>query len=270
MDLENIVPSNFIEEEEFDQLFSLIKEEDYITLPEVEHLLIDEFQDICQNEYEFITEDLKPKNFFACGDSAQSIYSFKGANYKYFLRLVNDPFTEVYELRNNYRCCREIVEFADSFLDNVYDIYQVDTNCTRTDIGIVYELINTKETILSLLQNAKDYKDWFILCRTNSEVSDTIRMLNIYNIPNVTFKKANMTNEEINDILNNDVVKVLTIHSAKGLESKNVIVVGARKWNAEELRICYVAATRAKDRLYWLKQPPKTRRPKTDNLMNWR
>ena len=46
----------------------------------------------------------------------------------------------------------------------------------------------------------------------------------------------------------NDTVKVLTVHSAKGLEADNVIVIGVSKWskNAEERRVAYVAATRAR------------------------
>ena len=265
--INGIDTSNFIEEEEFDELFSLIKEDSNVSLPVVDHLLIDEFQDICENEYEFIMEDLSPENFFACGDSCQSIYGFKGSNYKYFLRLVNDPLATVYELKSNYRCCREIIEYAEHFLSSIWDIYRINSKCTRGDIGCVYELTNTPDAIPSILSGA-NLKDWFVLCRTNSEVNDTINLLNKNNIPNTTFKKADMTNEEINNVLNDNVVKVLTIHSAKGLESKNVIVVGAKNWNAEELRICYVAATRARDNLYWLKQPPK-KKPKPERLMSW-
>ena len=44
--------------------------------------------------------------------------------------------------------------------------------------------------------------------------------------------------------------KVLTIHTAKGLEFKKVIVVGARSYTEEERRIKYVAITRAEQCLY--------------------
>jgi superfamily I DNA/RNA helicase len=48
-----------------------------------------------------------------------------------------------------------------------------------------------------------------------------------------------------------NAVKVMTIHTAKGLESPNVIVIGAKTYCAEERRIAYVAATRAETNLYW-------------------
>ena len=54
--------------------------------------------------------------------------------------------------------------------------------------------------------------------------------------------------------MNEDTVKVLTIHSAKGLEAKNVAVIGAKFYTEEEKCISYVAATRARDNLYWIKK----------------
>ena len=65
--------------------------------------------------------------------------------------------------------------------------------------------------------------------------------------------------DEIQD--NEDVVKLMTIHAAKGLEFQYVIVIDANEGNMphsraktpeaieEERRLCYVAITRAKDRL---------------------
>lgn len=258
--------SSYIEEEEFDHLFKIAKKST-IKLPEVEHLLIDEFQDICDNEYEFTLETLKPKNYFVVGDSRQAIYSFKGANYKFFMNLINDPFTYVYELNNNYRCGERIIEFADDFIKYGYDIYRTKIITARNIKGSVQKLIYSAENILELLNNV-DYKDWFVLCRTNSEVANISSLLDKNKIPNITFKKSEKTNEEIKEALESDCVKILTIHSAKGLESKNVIVIGAKNWNAEELRICYVAATRAKDNLYWFTAPKKKTAVKTQ-LMNW-
>ena len=77
--LNGVDTSGCLDDEEFDKLFEMTKKES-VELPEVEHLLIDEFQDICENEYEFTMETLKPRNFFVVGDSRQAIYGFKGAN----------------------------------------------------------------------------------------------------------------------------------------------------------------------------------------------
>ena len=253
--INGIDTSNIIEDEEFDKLFSLIKKEN-IELPQIDHLLIDEFQDICNNEYEFTMDILKPKNFFVCGDSAQSIYSFKGSNYKYFMNLVNNPFVYTYELKNNYRCGLNIINFGEDFLGSQKDIYKIKAKCMSGINGDVSVESFNLNRILELLKK-KDFKDWFILCRTNDEIEQICYFLTKNHIPNITFKKSEMTEVDMKKELSSNKVKVLTIHSAKGLESKNIIVIGARKWGAEELRICYVAATRAKENLIWMTNSPK-------------
>ena len=88
-------------------------------------------------------------------------------------------------------------------------------------------------------------------------------MLKKNKIPFNTFKQADLSAEEIREKMAENRVKVLTIHSAKGLENDNVIVIGARFWNDEERRIAYVAATRARDLLIW------TKKPKKKKVQNW-
>lgn len=263
--LGGIDTSSCLDEEEFDKLFDLIKETK-VELPEVEHLLIDEFQDICENEYEFTMEVLNPKNFFVVGDSRQAIYGFKGANYKYFMDLINNPFVHVYELNNNYRCGEEIMSFAQVFIDRLYDIYDTPVRCASGIDGDVERVPFDTSSILEYLKE-DSYKDWFILCRKNAEVEEISYFLEKNNIPYINFKKSELSLEELNEKVNSNVVKVLTIHSAKGLESKNVIVIGAKNWNAEEYRICYVAATRAKEKLVWMTEMPK-KKPNY-KMQNW-
>lgn len=263
--LNGIDTSKYLDNENFNGLFEEIKNKKP-EIPKIKHLLVDEFQDICENEYEFISNILKPENFFYCGDSCQSIFSFKGSNYKYFMDILNSPFTTLYKLKNNYRCGQEIIDFADVFLDNMSDIYKVDSNCKSNIIGDVEIVPFSLNTILEYLKEG-DYKDWFILCRKNAEIEEIGYFLNKKKIPYVSFKKSEMTLEELNEKVNSNIVKLLTIHSAKGLESKNVIVIGAKTWNQEERRICYVAATRAKEKLVWMTEMPK-KKPNY-KMTNW-
>ena len=61
-------------------------------------------------------------------------------------------------------------------------------------------------------------------------------LLNVHEIPNDTFKMKNMTVVRLNELMEKNSVKVLTIHSAKGLEADNVVVYGAiNKWNSDEI-----------------------------------
>ena len=68
----------------------------------------------------------------------------------------------------------------------------------------------------------------------------------------------------IEEKINENSIKVLTIHTAKGLEADNVIVYGTLWRNNEEVRINYVAATRAKNLLIWMNKINETKR-----MENW-
>jgi superfamily I DNA/RNA helicase len=78
-------------------------------------VLVDEFQDLTPVQYNVIHALAKDhRNIFVVGDDEQSIYSWAGADPKYFKRFANDfnlvrPTTELAE---NRRCPREVVELA--------------------------------------------------------------------------------------------------------------------------------------------------------------
>ena len=195
------------------------------------------------------------------------IYGFKGANYHIFMGLTEDPYTEVYELCDCYRCNPDIIDFANTHLKNVRNIYKTPTYCVKPYTG---DAVEEEEFSYGILKNIVEdiykengsYKDIAILCRSNRMVDDVMFFLKQNGIPNVTFKKADKTFIELQEELKSDSVKVLTVHSAKGLEWDNVVVVQEfAGWNDEENRINYVAATRARDLLFWL-SPQKKKRGK--------
>ena len=116
------------------------------------------------------------------------------------------------------------------------------------------------------IEKNHSYSDWFILCRTNSQVNEMYYFLKNQNIPCDTFKRADLSNKELIKRMNSNTVKVLTIHAAKGLENKYVVVIGQKFYNEEERCISYVAATRAKELLIWTK--PAKKKKKID-VVNW-
>lgn len=254
-----------IENQDFDELFYLIKTKP-IQLPLVNHLLIDEFQDINKEFYEFYFKSLKPNNFFAVGDCRQAIYAFSGGSLEWMNRTLNDCDTAIYELNTCYRCPKNIIKFANKFIVGDPDVYFTSTESNLEDLGTIVTEGFSNDSLVDNIRMIGDYKNWFILCRTNQQVKDILELLGKNNIPAETFKKAGNSLEDLNKKINNDTVKVLTIHSAKGLEAEHVAVVGVRTFNAEEKRICYVAATRAKRDLFWYKNMPN--KPKAKN-MRW-
>lgn len=235
----------YIDSNRFDKLIE--KAIPYATQVEKEHMLVDEFQDLCQHEFNFINS-LNIDNTFYIGDPNQSIYGFKGANVNLFLDLLRDETYTVYQLRENYRTATPIVRFAEEKLGDILEFYPR-TIPMAGEFGVATYL--SFADIPSLVKKYDSFGNWFILTRTNNEIDDVSRMLQENKIPFVTFKTKDLDQEGLSRIVNSDAVKVITIHTSKGMEKENVIVIGAKNYNAEEKRIAYVAATRAKYKLYW-------------------
>jgi superfamily I DNA/RNA helicase len=137
--------------------------------------------------------------------------------------------------------------------------------------GYVEQCMFSVDRVIEEIENEPEYGKWFILCRTNAEIEDMMTVLKRCNIPCDSFKKSELEQAELNAKMKENTVKVLTIHSAKGLENKNVIVIGARAYNDEEKRICYVAATRAKETLIWMtNKPQKKKYPQKRSFLSFK
>lgn len=247
--------ADLISSENFDELFEKALDNPHCA-KEIDYLLIDEAQDLTELEYQFVFDILKPKSFFAVGDHRQSIYQFRQARPDLFLSLSDREDTKTYDLNENYRNGIEILDFARRIIDKVGFKY-IDRSIAKCGhhAKVVEKTYNLNEiyTLIKAREERVPYKDWFILTRYNSHLDEIYRFLVEKGIPCETFKRSDMNNTEMAVTLNNNTVKVLTIHAAKGLEAKNVIVVGAKYYSDEEKRISYVAATRAKNNLLWYK-----------------
>ncbi|SCY41421.1 DNA helicase-2 / ATP-dependent DNA helicase PcrA [Nonlabens sp. Hel1_33_55] len=80
---------------------------------EVKHLLIDEFQDTNPLQWQLLEPFLDIANFYCVGDDAQSIYSFRGADYRnVHLFQERVPDSEILILDKNYRSTQEILDVS--------------------------------------------------------------------------------------------------------------------------------------------------------------
>lgn len=73
-----------------------------------QHLFVDEYQDLNQGQYRIIRALAPPQNLThdicVIGDPDQSIYGFRGSDFKYFKQFVKDyPRAEIIRLTRNYR-----------------------------------------------------------------------------------------------------------------------------------------------------------------------
>lgn len=237
-----------IAKERFDRIIEKALTVPLHNYPEVHYLFVDEFQDTDSLQYRFI-ERIPTQNRFYVGDERQFIYSFRGASDEFIRKLaVNDAFKK-YFLVENYRNPPNIIKFADSFLNSMPKI-SPSTIPTITKEGFLDDNCSFMDAAEEMTWT-DDWVGWSILCRTNSEVVAAQEYLNKIEVPNVIVKRGDLDLESMGNLLEENRVKIMTIHSAKGLEFPHVAVVGAKTFNQEERRIAYVAATRAMESLYW-------------------
>lgn len=221
-------------------------------------ILIDEFQDVGELEYNFINQ-LNPESYFIVGDDWQNIYGFKGCDSKFLIDYANNSKFTTYYLTNNYRCCEEIIKVSQKIINQVKNKINKNIAIKNFEKGEV-EVLSFKmlKQYLRKIDKTSNKKDWFILTRSNRDLNMIHDSCEKMGIPNTTFKKSELTFEDLNKIMEENTVKILTVHTAKGLQAKNVILYGnfpivANYGNAstpEERRVMYVGCTRAEKNLY--------------------
>lgn len=241
----------------FDELLKLTKDYYEQTGESISYLLVDELQDLDNLEFNFI-KALNADNYFLVGDDWQSIYSFKGGDVSIFKNLVeNDNYTKFF-LSNNYRNAEAIADVGSVVIKSVKDKVSKSIVIKNDTTKGIVRTVNAPSLYKCLqeIQSMGNYKDWFILSRNNKNIFKISDLLKKLEIPFTTLKKSGINFSELNNLMALDTVKLLTIHSAKGLECKNVILYGNFPVDDleilrsdEEKKIMYVGITRAIENL---------------------
>lgn len=159
-----------------------------------QYILIDEYQDT--NEAQYILTKMisaKYKNICCVGDNDQSIYSFRGANYRNILNFEKDyKDAKVIKLEQNYRSTTNILDAANEVIKNNRE--RKDKNLW-SDKGegekISYfrafnerdEAFYVVREIKKLLNQGINYQDIAVLYRTNAQSRNMEEELLRENIP---------------------------------------------------------------------------------------
>lgn len=145
-----------------------------------EHILIDEYQDTNAVQYALIKLLVNSRrDLCVVGDDAQSIYSFRGADYTNILNFERDfPGTTVVKLEQNYRSTGAILNMANALIS--HNIHRTDKNLwTANGDGVepkLWQLYNESEEALAIaneiqaqIANGRQYGDVAVLYRTNAQ-----------------------------------------------------------------------------------------------------
>ena len=233
-----------------------------------QYIIIDEFQDTSWVRYKMIKklqEKLNSK-LFLVGDDFQSIYRFSGCTLDLFVNF-KDYFKDshIFYLDRVYRNSQELINISYNFIKkNPYQLRKVlvANKYLKNPVKLIYyKDSDYKEKFYKLLDmiRAKGIKEVLVLGRCNQDI-------------NLVYKEKLIDNH----IIYKDMaLKFLTVHTAKGLESEEVILLNVvddvlgfpnkiednkilniifknkEKYEyAEERRLFYVALTRTKNNIY--------------------
>lgn len=231
------------------------------------YIIVDEFQDTSLIRLNLLKVIYDNSNsvITAVGDDAQSIFHFSGCDLNIFLNFNQYfPKAKTIFLKNTYRNSQELIDISSKFINQ--NKLQIKKNMQSTiSIKKPIKLITYHHPVLKF-KNLLDK----LLLETNEIM---ILGRNKKDIEEYVDKDFMINNDEF--IYKNISLKYLTIHSAKGLESKYVIILNLSNKTyglpnklenhpvlkyaqsdidsypyAEERRVFFVALTRCKIKTY--------------------
>jgi superfamily I DNA/RNA helicase len=213
--------------------------------PRFKYVMIDEAQDCSADDWEFISR--LSQNIFAVGDAMQCVFGFRGSKPELFLDMAQRfPGTDTLYLGRNYRSTQQIVDFCKKIAPVRGAL--LEKLCSENEPGEPVQIlgfahnVEEAEFVISQVQNPEHgYTGSSVaLARTNRQLD--------------VFKKLGAPSYRDAP----GYLELSTIHAAKGKEWDNVFVIGTQQGLLpfrdgdidEESRIMFVAASRARKRLF--------------------
>ncbi len=145
-----------------------------------EYVLVDEYQDVNAAQYRLVALLAAPHgNITVVGDDDQSIYSWRGSDYRMILRFEEDfPGAITFKLEENYRSTSRIFDAANTLVANnrTRAAKRLFTSRGEGDPITLYPAATERdearfvvEKVKSLVRDGAAYRDFVVLYRTNAQ-----------------------------------------------------------------------------------------------------
>lgn len=148
------------------------------------HILVDEFQDTNQAQYNLVKmlytnlddKHMEHRSLCVVGDVDQSIYSWRGADFRILLNFKRDfKDTEVIKLEQNYRSTENILNVANSIIENNEERVDKVLYSQKGEGEKIYyyeaqdEADEANFIVNTIKETSPDYNNFAILYRTNAQ-----------------------------------------------------------------------------------------------------
>ena len=232
-----------------------------LKMPKADYIIVDEIQDFTKEEIqEFI--DAARMHYLFFGDTAQSIYRQYGKQTMTIAQIAQMTGLNTLQLYNNYRLPRPVAKITQNYVGvDVQEYKEKVYQNKETELPHFVHLNTEQEQIDILLKLVKDNegRNIGILLPNNPEV---IRISQEFSNNNVDcefkYNKGDNDFDYVDNLnFNTTLPKIMTYHSAKGLQFDMVILPMYNGANDDESKkALYVAMTRTMHSLYVLYSTP--------------
>ncbi|MBO5373630.1 MAG: ATP-dependent helicase [Lachnospiraceae bacterium] len=155
------------------------------------YILVDEFQDVNQIQYDIVRMlAASGNNLFVVGDDDQSIYRFRGAKPEIMLNMPKDfKDLKMVNLSVNYRCPASVVKMASQIISHNRERFEKEIHAAKKGgLPILIEKFESQreeyEKVLARIRKGKiPYSQIAVLFRTNMQARGLMELLLEYNIP---------------------------------------------------------------------------------------
>lgn len=200
------------------------------------HVLVDEWQDTNKIQYQLVKLLVGERgNLTAVGDASQSIYSWRGADYRNINLLIKDfPKITVINLEQNYRSTQKILNAANAVIskNTSHPILKLWTTNNEGEAITVYQANNGLDEAAYIVNQIKanrySYADVAVLYRTNAQSRTFEEALLHAGIPYTLIGGTRFYDrKEIKDIIS---YLRLLINPKDRVSERRLIKIGKRKF----------------------------------------
>jgi DNA helicase-2/ATP-dependent DNA helicase PcrA len=144
------------------------------------YILVDEYQDVNYAQYRLVATLAKEHgNITVVGDDDQSIYSWRGSDYRMILKFEDDfPGAKVFKLEENYRSTQAILTAANELVRNNEGRHakEIFTNRAAGEPLTAFQAESERAEVRYVMEKIKEhvregaaYRDFLTLYRTNAQ-----------------------------------------------------------------------------------------------------
>lgn len=227
-------------------MYEYDKSEENIINKHVDYIIIDEVQDFSLTELKSIINKAE-KGYFLFGDNGQQIYPERTNNMNVIKEIEKSLKIDLFCLERTFRVPKRIANFASCIDKRNTNIAQ---NCYRSegDKPRIIEFSNVDSEVLYIINliNQEGWKNVGILLKNNNDVREFVELMRKYSM----ICEYKIGTESTLDFTR-ETPKVMTFHSAKGMEFERVFIPrcshndNPKRYGYREA--LFVAITRAKE-----------------------